>query len=553
MNRLLLGTSALALALTSAAPGQAAGAAATPPPTPQIACGPGSLPETGIQGRVSKADVDSGRAAKGYRCNSVQIGHFGATGGFQVHRFQDKHGHDCGYFDSTLLFPKDTATNAVEGLGVYVMDMSDPAHPKHTATLSTPAMLSPHESLRVNQKRGLIAADMGYPSTNPGFVDVYDLNADCLHPTLDSSTPLGVLGHESAFALDGKTFYVSSTGGHTLTAVDLTDPKVPTVVWFSVAYAAHGMSMSDDGNRLYMADTGSNGPAGLTVLDTSQVQARVVNPTVPEVSKTTWPDVSIPQNALPVTIKGRKYVVEVDEYTSSTTTAPTGIPTSTSLYNAGAKVGAGRIIDITDEKAPKVVSNLRLAVHQPAARAGDQQLDPGAASPVQGYAGHYCAVPKETDPTIVACSYIVSGLRVFDIRNPLAPKEIAYFNGPVVPGTPMVKDGAFAMSAPAFVPSRNEIWYTDGNSGLYVVRLTGAAAKIFGGTTPGAAAAPVARPVAPTVAVPGSAPGAVAAPTRTSAGRALASTGLPVGLPLLAVGLAGVALLLRRRSGPRRG
>ena len=83
---------------------------------------------------------------------------------------------------------------------------------------------------------------------------------------------------------------------------------------------------------------------------------------------------------------------------------------------------------------PKVVSNMRLAVNQPAARAGDQQNDPGAQSPVQGYAGHYCAVPQRTDPKIVACSFIASGLRVFNIEDPVKPREIAYFNGPVAAG-----------------------------------------------------------------------------------------------------------------------
>jgi hypothetical protein len=429
--RLAAALSLLALTL----PGDSAGAAGIyAGPTPQIPCGPGSLPETGTQGRVPAAEVASGRAAKGYRCNTVQVSHFGATGGFQVHRYVDKAGHDCAFFDSTLLFPKDAAANAAEGLGVYVMDMKDPAHPVHTASLTTPAMLSPHESLRVNQKRGLLAADMGYPSTNPGFVDVYDISQDCLHPTLDSSTPLGILGHESAFSPDGTIFYVSSTGGHTLTAVDLTNPMVPSIIWFTATYSPHGMSISDDGNRLYMADTGNPGTPGLTILDVSQVQKHMLNPTVPEVSHSTWPEVSIPQNALPITIKGKPYVVEVDEYTSKTLALPTGIPSDANTYQADAKVGAARIIDISNEKAPKVISNMRLAVNQTPARATDQRNDPGAQSPVQGYAAHYCAVPQRTDPTIVACSFIVSGLRVFDIKDPVHPKEIAYFNGPVVLG-----------------------------------------------------------------------------------------------------------------------
>jgi hypothetical protein len=48
---------------------------------------------------------------------------------------------------------------------------------------------------------------MGYPTFNPGFVDIYDVTEDCRDPQLRSSTPLGVLGHESGFAPDGNTFY----------------------------------------------------------------------------------------------------------------------------------------------------------------------------------------------------------------------------------------------------------------------------------------------------------------------------------------------------------
>ncbi len=497
-------------------------------PIPQTPCDSQSLPETGISGRVPKAEVDNGRAAKGYRCNTTQVGHFLATGGFQVHRYVDKAGHDCAIFDSTLLFPRDLSTNAVEGLGVYIMDMADPANPKHTATLSTPAMLSPHESLRINAKRGLIAADMGYPSTNPGFVDVYDMSVDCRTPVLQSSTPLGVLGHESAFSPDGTVFYVSSTGGHTLTAIDLTNPKVPTVLWFTTAYSAHGMSISDDGTRLYMADTDL---PGLTILDVTGVHKHELNPTVPVISQLTWPEVSIPQNALPITIKGHPYIVEVDEFTSGTTNPDFSNPAA-GMYNAAAKVGAARIIDIGDEKNPKVVSNIRLAVNQPGARAGDQKNDPGAQSPVQGYAGHYCSVPQRKDPKIVACSFIVSGLRVFNIEDPVKPREIAYFNGPVLPGVDIYHSGAFAMSAPAFVPERNEIWYTDGNTGFYVVRLTaGAFAK------PAVAKPPAGKPAV----VPLTAP-----VTKPAGGRSLPSTGLPALLPLAALALLGVWAFRRR-------
>src|SRR5690349_23497605 len=35
---------------------------------------------------------------------------------------------------------------------------------------------------------------------------------------------------------------------------------------------------------------------------------------------------------------------------------------------------------------------------------------------------------------ILACTFILSGLRVFDIRDPYHPKELAYYNAPIAPG-----------------------------------------------------------------------------------------------------------------------
>jgi hypothetical protein len=468
-GRLLTGLIAAALALPAAALGHEPPNADEPDPlpirqalepplepTPQGKCGPGSRPETGVQGRVSRAEHDSGRAAEGYTCNAEAIGHFGketpfgTVGGFKVERYVDDAGRECAYYDTTLMFP----TNLFdEEAGVNVLDMSDPANPKLTDRLVTPAMLSPHESVVLSKERGILAAVAGNAAFAPGVVDVYDVSQDCRHPVLRSSAPVGVFGHESGMAPDGKTFYSASPGTSTIVAVDISDPTRPVPLWYG-SYDSHGLSISADGNRAYVAGIDS----GLIVLDVSEIQSRAPNPSVREVSRLTWESMSIPQNAIPITIKDHPYLVEIDEYGGNGT--------------GGAHVGAGRIIDIGDETKPRVVSNLRLGVHQPEnlAEAAD---DPGAQVPVQGYAGHYCNVPDRTDPKIVACSMILSGLRVFDIRDPENPKEIAYFNAPIPErNSPAFEASNWAMSSPSFVPSRNEIWYSDGYSGFYAVRLT---------------------------------------------------------------------------------
>jgi hypothetical protein len=181
-----------------------------------------------------------------------------------------------------------------------------------------------------------------------------------------------------------------------------------------------------------------------------------------------------------------------------------------------------------------VISQLRLDVHQPEHRA-EVHGDSGANSVVGGYAGHYCGVPQEVEPGIVACSMILSGLRVFDIRDPFHPKEIAYF---VAAGLPETGDGAvdaFAMSRPSFVPERGEIWYADGNSGFYAVKVTN-------GVWPFGSAPVVTEP--PTTAASSATTSTVAA---TAAGRTLPVTGaaVPIGMVLT---IAVLALLLRRAS-----
>lgn len=431
--------------------------------TPKAACGPNSNPEIGMQGRVSRAEHESGRAAEGYTCNTELLGSYevqqpiGTVGGFKVLRYIDSTGNECAYYDTTLLFPSNILDATA---GVNVLDMSDPSAPVLTSRLVTPAMDSPHESLVLSEQAGILAAVMGTAAVAPGIVDVYDLKTDCRSPQLMSSALVGFLGHESGMSPDGKTFYSASPGTPTLTAVDISNPLLPLPIWTG-NITSHGLSVSDDGNRVYSASGNGN---GVLVLDVSEIQERKFNPQVTEVGKVSWPTQTIPQNALPFTRDGNPYLFEIDEYSAS------GEGGSVTAH--GDIVGAARIIDISDETEPFVVSDLRLEVHQPENRdaiAGD----PGAMLPVQGYAGHYCNIESRVNPSIAACSMIVSGLRIFDIRDPANPKEIAYFNAPVKARlTPVFEASNWAMSQPVIIPERKEIWYTDGYGGFFVVRVT---------------------------------------------------------------------------------
>ena len=525
VSSLLLGVSA-----ATAAP------LAEPPlePTPQGACGPGSNPETDLQGRVPAEDHASGRAAEGYWCNAELVGSItdglpiGTEGGFKVHRYVDDAGNECAYYDSTLLFGTETldlfsiddptdlpgVLDDLENrrLGVHVVDMAVPTAPVIVDSLVTPAMLSPHESLVLSEERGLLMATLGNPGFNLGQLDIYDVSDDCRSPQLLSSTPSGLFGHESGISPDGLTFYSASPGTSTLVPVDISDPLVP-VVLPPYQINSHGLSVSADGTRAYIASLD-----GLDILDTSAVQARDPFPQIEPISSLDWDSRSIPQNAIPITIDDHPYVVEIDE------------------FGSGSEVGAARIIDVADEEQPFVLSNLRLEVHQPE-NFDVIADDVGNQNAIQGYAGHYCSVPTAVDPQIVACSMIMSGLRVFSIVDPANPVEIAYYNSPSDDSSFL--GGNYAMSAPAFAPERDEIWYSDGFTGFHVVRLTN-------GTFSG-------QPVAPTQeeATTTAAPSTSAAPPTTGT-QTLPATGsrVPLEFFVLAV-VSGLAALVLARRGVR--
>jgi hypothetical protein len=426
-------------------------------------CGPGSRPEPGVVGRAPARDFESGRAYRGYSCNARLVGRTGESAGFKVERYRDRSGRVCAFYDVSRMFPTGVLENGVEGSGTAVLDMSRASAPIRTTTLHSPAMESPHESLSLNRKRGLLAAVMGNAGTLPGMLDVYDVSKDCRSPELLSSTPVGILGHESGFAPDGRTFYASSLLADTITAVDVTDPSAPVTLKTFTAGWSHGVRASRDGNTLYVADMGypdedSYTSGGLKIYDVSEINERRPDPQVELLSTFTWRDVAVPQVPEPMRIRGHDYLLVVDEFTALANDA-------FFQYRPESAPAVARIINVDDPERPFEVSAMRLEVHLEKNRRGAQQDDPGAQSPVGGYASHYCGLPRYRNPLLVACAYIGSGMRVFDISDPARPREVAYYNKPAA-------GGGYAMAKPAFDRQRHQVWFTDVNRGFFAVRLT---------------------------------------------------------------------------------
>ncbi|UTI66683.1 hypothetical protein NBH00_10850 [Paraconexibacter antarcticus] len=401
-------------------------------PVAPATCGPGSSVENGLDGQVPLADRLDGRSSKGYSCNLKLVGQYQGEGSSWVSQSYGA----CAYMSTRW-------PDTEKSRGVQVLDVSDTAHPTLAGTLTSPAMLGPWESLKVNSQRGLLAAAFGGPIIGDGFVEIYDIRTDCRRPRLlgsisavdllrhfsgersDVPTDLNaatLLGHEGNWSPDGNTYWVSSFVGGVVTAIDVRDPSAPRIVWTgSTGIINHGFSLSQDGNTLYMAQVGNLAetitgaplgafqgiePNGLKIFDVTAIQSRAAHPTISPLGHAYWTDGGIGQMSIPISYGSHPYLVFVDELNE----------------------GGARIIDIADAQAPRVISKLKLQIQMPQ-NIDVARRDVGGTGPFT-YDSHYCTVDRQQDPTTIACGYFDSGVRVFDIRDPSAPREVAYFNPP---------------------------------------------------------------------------------------------------------------------------
>ncbi|HEV7535532.1 MAG TPA: hypothetical protein VGP90_07850, partial [Acidimicrobiia bacterium] len=103
---------------------------------------------------------------------------------------------------------------------------------------------------------------------------------------------------------------------------------------------------------------------------------------------------------------------------------------------------------------------------------GAERADPtwnAVAPSLFQYDDHYCTPDRLHDPTILACAQIMSGLRVYDIRDPLHPREIAYYN----PGTvgPSDQTVDWALARPVIRRDLGQIWFVTTFGGFHAVQF----------------------------------------------------------------------------------
>ncbi len=363
---------------------------------------------------------------------------------------------------------------------IAVIDVADPMAPTLTTVLTNPAwvdrggpVLGIHEGVHASEARGILVVPV------ETTLSIYDVATDCRSPrhvtdftfvrntnqTQDHS--IGADGiHSGQLSPDGTWYYATDIGngavaptGPCLTIVDLADLARPRVVqrWGS-DFPCHDLDLNPEGTRAYVgfyeanaghpsAVVGAFTPAGqpaallsgLRIVDVSALQHRAVDPATAELPVVGELTGGGNHTEVFTHIGGRDYVLTTEE--------------------GHCPAGNGRIIDVTDESNPVEVGRLTLEINSPA----------GCANAVAGatggnlltYTSHYLSVDDEEDASLAFVSWYSSGLRVFDISDPMDPREVAYFN----PGDDSTT------TYPRYVPETGHVWIGSAGHPFWVVEL----------------------------------------------------------------------------------
>jgi hypothetical protein len=234
-------------------------------------------------------------------------------------------------------------------------------------------------------------------------------------------------------------------------AVDVAMPKKPVVISSAFDKGAHDLFIGKEGTRGYFAnpDVGALGTGGLAIMDLTQVQKRASGAKGTLIKAISWEDGNVSQYPVPIQYRGQDYVLITDELGSGNCDNP-----------KKPQWGYARIFDIRDEKNPTLVSLIKTEAQDPTncKAAGEAFGSTGGF----GLGTHYCNVDRLSDPRVLACGNWDAGLRVYDIRNPWQPKEVAYFDTPTanMPGLARI------------VPDKREIWIAVMPGTFYVLKIT---------------------------------------------------------------------------------
>ncbi len=447
---------------------------------PEEATEPASPEETSrLQGQIPLVDQESGRSQQPYMHNMRLIGN-------QDIENRGENGNlgwlgDCAYV-AAYYGGKDRLA------GMAVVDASNPSNPELVKFYEgTPG--TRESQVEANEARNMVVV-MPFSVTSPygdppgpSLLKIYDASEDCRNPVLvgtydfnDGEVPGNIVTHEHRISADGKTIYATALASDrsdpvdALMAIDVTDPANPTLIttWDLSQEPGmpnsgmHDLDLSADGTRGYTNTywTVDNvRHQGLSILDLSEVQERRPDPEIRRISSFNWgppENFGITHSAQLVKIKGRDYVIAMDETMGADARAPWGW---------------ARIIDVTEEEYPLQVSTIRLAAAEE--QYADQTDQDGAI-----YGSHYIGVDDPFDTALAFFSWYAAGLRAWDVRDPYQPKEIGYYipgarldtTLAVGPGYPNPKVD-YVYSFIRYRPETGHIWFNSVFGGLHIVEL----------------------------------------------------------------------------------
>jgi hypothetical protein len=337
--------------------------------------------------------------------------------------------------------------------GTSLIDVRDPKNPKVLATIDMPPGTHSHK-VRVANGLMVVNNETNHNDDRPapdgwkgGFV-VYDVSTPSRPREVGRWTANAGRGVHR-FDFDGRYGYMSATQegyvGNIVMIMDLKDPAKPTEVgrwWMPGQWTAGGETPTWEksahrchhplrmGNRLYT----SYWLGGFVILDIDEMSQPKL------VSGLDWsPPFACPTHTalpIPFDILGRRYLVVSDE----------------DVFREEHEVAAFMwVIDITDERAPVPVAS-----HQVEGIAGrNTPKNTGCHQPCEKVLG-----------TEIPFAWFAQGLRVVDIKNPQAPREVAWYMPEPAPGQSRVSSNDIT------VDERGLLYLIDRVRGLSIVERT---------------------------------------------------------------------------------
>lgn len=427
-------------------------------------CGELDTPENGIQGDVPKDEQESGRAEQGYNCGLALVGHHDLEGGGNADMAWSDH---CAY----VKHPE----------GLKVVDVKDPTKPKLVGRLESRGAMSGAEGImaRTTADRAVLVVGLnGAEERTDVPVDVYDVS-NCANPKHRSTVYFPENMHNLGLSMDATKVYASMP----LQVVDITDPAHPgpveqfqcelaaqappgylgLITWNGesrkdpqcAAMIAHEFDFSPDDERMYVGDQ-MPGESNLYIVDLTTTPRDVIS----------W----IPGPAHGVRradIGGKRHLLHSDETLASPAPLPPTFLANGCVPEPVTPLGGAAqafLTDISAEAAPARVSELKLAINDPTNCAARNES--GVKATV-----HYNEVDDADDATFALLGMSNAGVRLFDIRNPASPKEVAYFNPGQLVGTDgsKVLDTVFAHVH--YEKSTGHVWLSTRNGGFWVLEL----------------------------------------------------------------------------------